>query len=683
MKKLLLRCLIGLALPMLILNACAEPESRFVPPAERPEAVREQPWPKNQVLVLAYHDVMDGEPDQQYVATRTANFEAQMRWLKTNHYVPVNIDQILAAHAGKADLPEKAVLLTFDDGYRSMYDRVFPILKRYHWPALLAPVGVWLDPPEGQMVNFSGLMRPRDKFLTWDQVREMSASGLIEIGAHTQNMHYGIPANPQGNVEPAAAALKYDPVSKRYETLSEFRQRFDNDVSAITKTITRVTGKPPRVWVWPYGTSSGIGLEVAKAHGYVMAMTLEDGLLNPQNLMNIPRTLIAFDPTLESFASAVVNAQENSPMRTVRIDLDYVYDPDPKRMDQNVGRLIDRLADLRPSAVMLQAYADPKGDGVVREVYFPNSQLPMRADLFNRVVTQIHTRMPERVRVFAWMPVLSFDLKGLPHVMEMTAEGERRIDPKQYRRLTPFSSEVRARIKALYRDMAASVPALEGVAFHDDLLMSDYEDVSDPGLEAMRKAGFGDDILALRRDHERSMAWARYKGRYMNDFTRELMAEVRALRGGDVKSARNIYAEPVVNPSSEEWYAENLGDFLESYDYVMPMLMPYMERVRDPHDVHLWMKRAVERVSAYPHGLEKTIFELQSQDWRSDNGYGDRWISSSTLRSWMDDLKSMGVAQYGYYPDDFFNNNPSARVIRPAISTSWTPDKASEKDQPK
>lgn len=673
MMKRVLCCLLGLALPML--NACAEQEGMFTLPTERPDVISEQPWPKNQVLVLAYHDIMDSEPDQQYVATRTANFIAQMRWLKANHYVPVSVDQILAARDGKAELPEKAVLLTFDDGYRSMYDRVFPILKRNHWPALFAPVGSWLDTPPGQMVNFSGKPRPRDKFVTWEQVREMSDSGLVEIGAHTQDLHKGILANPQGNVEPAAAALAYDPIKKRYETLDEFRQRIDHDVTTITNTITRVTGKAPRIWVWPYGASSGIGLDVAKAHGYQSAMTLDEGLLDVHNLMNVPRTLIAYDPDIESFANWMGDAQEKPVMRTVRVDLDYVYDPDPKRMDENVGRLIQRLADIRPSVVMLQAFADPQGDGLIKEVYFPNSQLPMRADLLNRVTVQIHTRMPERARVFVWMPVLSFDLKGLPRVMEMTPEGRRRVDPHQYRRLTPFSSEARARIKALYRDMAVSTPSIEGVAFHDDLVMSDYEDVSDPALAAMRKAGFGNDVLALRQDHERSMAWARYKGRFMNEFTKELMNEVHALRGTDVKSARNIFIEPVVNPDSEEWYAQNLNDCLDTYDYVMPMLMPYMEGVRDPKAIHEWMAHAVDRVRQYPNGLQKTIFELQAQDWHSEaDGQGDRWISSEILGHWMQDLFSMGVLHLGYYPDDFYNNTPSQNMVRSVMSPTWAPD---------
>lgn len=54
-------------------------------------------------------------------------------------------------------------------------------------------------------VNFGGLMTPRDRFATWDMVRELSQSPLIEIGSHTWDSHYGIPANPQGSREPAIA----------------------------------------------------------------------------------------------------------------------------------------------------------------------------------------------------------------------------------------------------------------------------------------------------------------------------------------------------------------------------------------------------------------------------------------------------------------------------------------------
>ena len=362
--------------------------------------------------------------------------------------------------------------------------------------------------------------------------------------------------------------------------------------------------------------------------------------------------------------------QASAPMRTIRLDLDAVYATDPSEIATNIDLLIERLNILRPSAVMVQAFADPEGDGLIRQVYFPTSELPMRANLFQRVVSAIQTRVTKPLHVYAWMPVLSFELEGLPHVLEMTENGQRRIDPQQYRRLTPFDPTVRARIQAIYRAMATSVTRLDGVAFHDDLLMSDFEDVSDPALAAMRAAGFGADILALRHDHDRSLAWARVKGRFMNAFSQELMTVVRAVHGPNVRSARNLFIEPVLNPDSEEWYGQNLGDCLASYDYVMPMLMPYMEGVRQPEAIQRWMLRAVERVRSYPNGLAHTIFELQAEDWGGGNRRGAHWISTETLKGWMDDLLRMGGQHLGYYPDDVYTNHPRQQRIRAIMATS-------------
>ncbi len=65
-------------------------------------------------------------------------------------------------------------------------------------------------------VNFGGLMTPRDRFATWDMVRELSRSPLVEIGSHTRASHYGIPANPQGSREPAIANRFFDNATGHY-----------------------------------------------------------------------------------------------------------------------------------------------------------------------------------------------------------------------------------------------------------------------------------------------------------------------------------------------------------------------------------------------------------------------------------------------------------------------------------
>lgn len=206
---------------------------------------------ENHVLGIAYHDVEDRDPDQAVVAVRTERLIEQLAWLRENGYQPVTVDQIMAARKGGPELPAKAVLLSFDDGYASFYTRVLPVLRSYNWHALLAPVGAWVDTPLNQPVDFAGTPRKRSDFLTWQQVREISRSGLVEIAAHTDANHKGVLANPQGNLQPAAAARRYDASTGRYESEAEFEARLRSDVAAISKK----SAPPPAT---AHGSGSGL-----------------------------------------------------------------------------------------------------------------------------------------------------------------------------------------------------------------------------------------------------------------------------------------------------------------------------------------------------------------------------------------------------------------------------------------
>src|ERR1700759_475646 len=106
-----------LLLGVLLISACAQQAPAFAPPSQRPLAASEKPWPKNHVLGIAYHDIEDRDPDQAVVAVRTERMIEQLAWLRENGYQPVTVDQIMAARKGGPELPAKAILLSFDDGY--------------------------------------------------------------------------------------------------------------------------------------------------------------------------------------------------------------------------------------------------------------------------------------------------------------------------------------------------------------------------------------------------------------------------------------------------------------------------------------------------------------------------------------------------------------------------------------
>ncbi|GJL43623.1 TPA: poly-beta-1,6-N-acetyl-D-glucosamine N-deacetylase PgaB [Enterobacter chengduensis] len=623
-------------------SVCAQAFS-FIAPKARPQLEASKPWPQNQFLVLAYHDVEDDAADQRYLSVRTSALNEQISWLLHNGYHAISVQDILDAHDGKKTLPPKAVLLSFDDGYSSFYTRVWPLLQAWNVPALWAPVGSWVDTPADQKVNFGGLMTPRDRFATWDMVRELGQSPLIEIGSHTWASHYGIPANPQGSREPAIANRFYDNATGRYETDPQFSQRIGDDVRKVTEKIAQVTGKAPRAWVWPYGAANGTSLAIARRQGYQLAFTLEDGLGNVQDLGNIPRLLIAGNPSLKTFASTVSQVQERDPARVMHVDLDYVYDPDPAQQTQNINRLIQRVYDMKISHVFLQAFADPQGDGRIKALYFPNRWLPVRADLFNFVSWQLQTRAG--VKVFAWMPVLSFDLDpALPRVQRRDPQtGQLREATEPYIRLSPWDPQVRQQVTDIYQDLARYA-SFNGILFHDDAVLTDVDDTA--------------------------QNTTRQKSQTLIGFTHALSLAVKHIRGPQIKTARNMFALPILQPESEAWFAQNLDDFLAEYDWTVPMAMPLMESVPvDESDA--WLTRLVNAVAARPGALDKTIFELQAKDW---DRQPQRAVSDGQLAQWMRVLQLNGVKHYGYYPDDFINNQPAISRIRPEFSSYWYPD---------
>src|SRR5690606_24265681 len=114
--------------------------------------------------------------------------------------------------------------------------------------------------------------------------------------------------------------------------------------------------------------------------------------------------------------------------------------------------------------------------------------------------------------VYAWMPVLSFDLEpSLERVQRWYPdEGETRIDPTQYKRLSPFDPRVRQQVTELYEDLSRNA-IFAGILFHDDAMLSDYEDASPAALAAYRAAGLGESIQQLRSDPATMERWTRFK----------------------------------------------------------------------------------------------------------------------------------------------------------------------------
>ncbi|MGE8199459.1 MAG: poly-beta-1,6-N-acetyl-D-glucosamine N-deacetylase PgaB, partial [Variovorax sp.] len=578
---------------------------------------------------------------------------------------PVSLQQIVDARAGGKPLPPKPVLLTFDDGYRSAYTKVFPLLKRYNYPALFALVTSWLEVPEGQPVHWGDKPAPRENFLLWSEAAEMARSGLVEFASHSDAMHTGILANPQGNMLPAAATHRYDPKTGRYEDDAAYTQRIESDLRRSRELIEKRTGAKVRSMVWPYGAYNAAALKASERAGMPITLTLDDGSNTPTvPLARVRRALAEYDNEAPEYARLLRSPAggEVWPVnRVMHVDLDYVYDPDPAQQERNLSKLIDRVAAVRPRSVFLQAYADPDGDGVADALYFPNRHLPMRADLFSRAAWQLRSRAG--VKVYAWMPVTAFRLPASNPLATHTVMAQGGAMPAgRYHRLTPFDPAVRALVGDIYEDLGRHA-FFGGLLFHDDATLSDDEDASPAALATYARWGLPADVAAIRAKPELTARWTAAKTRYLIDFTHELAARVGAWRPA-LETARNLYARPVLDPQAEQWFAQNYEASLAAYDYVGLMAMPRMEReARTDADSDAWLSRLAQRAAGTPRGLDGTVFELQARDWHTGKPVPDAELT----RQWTL-LQRAGVRHLGYYPDDFLNDQPSLETVRRAIS---------------
>ena len=181
--------------------------------------------------VLMYHHVVPDGKECNEMTVTMGRLEQDLRWLAENGYHTVLPRELAAGQP----LPEKPVLLTFDDGYRSNYLLAYPLLQKYQAKAVIALMAYMPD-------NWA------DGFLSWDMCRDMTASGLVEIGSHGYAIHNL--DEREGNFVPGQA----NGVQRRKgESYNDFYCRVLEDLRYSFDRIAQEVGTPPTYFAYPFG----------------------------------------------------------------------------------------------------------------------------------------------------------------------------------------------------------------------------------------------------------------------------------------------------------------------------------------------------------------------------------------------------------------------------------------------
>lgn len=403
LKSFLLALAAGLSV---IAPAAAQPVLPQQAPPQSRSLSSAPHWPTSPNFVsIGFHDVVDKREELTTDAVTADQLVRFFDWLKGTGWTVVSLDQVMAAGKGGPSLPDKSILLTFDDGYRSLYTRVFPLLKVYRYPAVAALVGAWMEGPASGTVRYGDTDVSRTKFVGWDEAREMQASGLVEFASHSYDMHRGIIANPQGNSIGAARTWRYDQSTLRYEDDVRHRARVRGDLDRARRQMASALGRAPRALVWPFGRFSAPALAEARAAGFTFALTLEAEPASPYDPFMLHRYFPNRSPALGEIADNLrfaVEAPETS--RVACLALDGLAALQGEAQNAALGTMIEELRRLGPNKVVIDGQAAlPSPNAPLGDVFFPTLLRPMRTDLLSRAVWQIRSRAG--VEVYVHLPL--------------------------------------------------------------------------------------------------------------------------------------------------------------------------------------------------------------------------------------------------------------------------------------
>ena len=131
------------------------------------------------IPILLYHNfvttVPESDPDNFNYINTPESFEENIKTLIENGYTIMSMKELNDCDAGKMELPDKPIIITFDDGYYSNYEYIYPILKQYN-----IKVSIFI------VTDKIGKEIDGIKYLGWEECLEMQNSGLVEIFSHSK-----------------------------------------------------------------------------------------------------------------------------------------------------------------------------------------------------------------------------------------------------------------------------------------------------------------------------------------------------------------------------------------------------------------------------------------------------------------------------------------------------------------
>ena len=211
------------------------------------------------VPIIMYHGLIKDQNLQTQYFISPDRFEEDLKYIKDNGYTPVFMSDLIDFVCENRPLPEKPIVLSFDDGYYNNYCYAYPLLKKYNMKAVISIIGLYTDKFSKADENTAAYSH-----ITWKQLNEMTDSGLVEIQSHTYNMH--------------EIGERRGSARKQGESKTQYRKILTDDLVRLQREIKHYTGKAPDTFTYPFGIYSDYEEELVKELGFKATLSCSEGV---------------------------------------------------------------------------------------------------------------------------------------------------------------------------------------------------------------------------------------------------------------------------------------------------------------------------------------------------------------------------------------------------------------------
>ena len=227
------------------------------------------------VPIIMYHSILkDPSRSNKYTVTPSV-LEEDLKYITDNGYTTVTISDLISYVYDDTPLPEKPIVLTFDDGHYNNYGYLFPLLEKYDMKAVISIVGSYTDKfteTDEANLNYS--------YLRWKDIKELMDTGRIEFQNHTYSLH--------SNTGKRNGTKKI-----KGETDEHYKNVLEEDILKLQQEFEENTNYTPQCFTYPFGGISNASLNIIKELGFKASLSCEQGIKiltkNPNSLYLLKR----------------------------------------------------------------------------------------------------------------------------------------------------------------------------------------------------------------------------------------------------------------------------------------------------------------------------------------------------------------------------------------------------------